>query len=59
MFRNPDTRELVNLASALDYLCNSDLLAKKLRTAGYNPSSFDFEIIMGVLADCIAVSLKA
>lgn len=59
MFQNSDTRELVNLASALDYLCNSDLLWKKVRDAGYNPTSFDLEIIMGVLADCIAESLKA
>lgn len=59
MFHNSDTRELVNLASALDYLCNSDLLAAKLRASGYNPTSFDFEIVMGVLADAIAESLKA
>lgn len=59
MFRNSETRELVNLASALDYICNSELLASKLRKAGLVPNSFDFDVVLGVIADAIAESLKA
>lgn len=59
MFHDSDTRELVNLASALDYICHSELLASKLSQAGFVTYFYDFKIVLGVLADLIAESLKA
>lgn len=45
--------ELLRLADALTFVAESDLLTAKLREAGFNPSSFDLEILIKVVADNI------
>lgn len=51
--KHSEYRELLPLADALTFVAESDLLSAKLREAGYSPSSFDFEILIKVVADNI------
>ena len=46
-------QDLLNLASALNFLIDCELFSQILREKGYDPRSFDFDVLMEVIADAI------
>lgn len=55
--KHSEYRELLSLADALTFVAESELLSNKLREAGYQPSSFDLDILIRVVADNIHSNL--
>lgn len=51
--KHSEYRELLSLADALTFVAESELLTAKLREAGFQPASFDLDILIKVVADNI------
>lgn len=50
-------RELLSLADALNFICESELLSSLLKKEGLVPNSFDFDVLVRVVADAIHKNL--
>lgn len=55
--KHSEYRELISLADALIFVSESELLTSKLHEAGYQPASFDLDILLRVVADAIHANL--